>query len=363
MKTLKESTKKLWKRICVSSFGVICMLTVNTLSVNRVMADEKTIYDASSIDAEGSYSGRLKENTEDYYKFSLDESGELTLTVTMDIDGYGTLEIYNHEYDRLDSYYISYDSNRGCCYDKQKLYFSSGTYYFKFSGREGAYSFIMDFEPAGESFPESQTDRNEILGEARSVSLDTKYSGLIGYDDEQDFYKFSVPFSGQVSLLHNSYGKSGLEYYFLDMEGKQLGRFYGYNDDNLGYAHDIDTFPLKAGSYYLKAYGYRKEQHGFYDFTIKVKPDAAQIEQTKRNKTKATVKIEKQEGADGYILQYSTSSDFKKSATKTKKSKSTTVKLTGLKKNKIYYVRARAYKTWNGKTYYSEYGSRSTMYY
>lgn len=362
MKRFRGNIQKLLKGLCVSVCSVVCVMAVNTLTVSEVMADEKTIYDASVINAEGSYSGRLKGGDyDDYYQFSLNESGKLTLTVEMDTS-WGNFYIFNNEYNKLDSYSIVYDSNRRCLYNKQELYFSAGTYYFKFSGSEGAYSFIMDFESADESFPESQTDRNEILSQARSITLDTKYSGVIGYDDEQDFYKFDVPLSGQMSISHRSYGECGLVYYILDIEGNELKSFSADVDKNLGYAHDVDTLPIKAGSYYLKVCGNWKPRYGFYDFSIKVKPSPAQIAQTKRNKTKATVQIEKQEGATGYYLQYSTSSDFKKSVTKTKKSTSTKFKLTGLKKNKIYYVRARAYRTWNGRTYYGEYGDRSTMY-
>lgn len=361
MKRFRGNIQKLLKGLCVSVCSVVCVMAVNTLTVSEVMAGEKTIYDASVIHAEGSYSGRLNGDGDDYYQFILNESGKLTLTVEMD-ESWGSFSIFNNEYDELDFYGIAYDGNRGCYYNKQELYFSAGTYYFKFSGREGAYTFVMDFESADESFPESQTDRNEILSQARSIMLDARYSGVIGYDDEQDFYKCNVPFSGQMSVSHSSYGEGGLGYYILDMEGNELKSFSADVDKNLGYARDVYTFPIKAGSYYLKVCGGWKPQYGFYEFSIKVKPNPAQIAQTKRNKSKATVQIEKQEGATGYMLQYSTSSDFKKSVTKTKKSTSTKFKLTGLKKNKIYYVRARAYRTWNGRTYYGEYGDRSTMY-
>lgn len=96
---------------------------------------------------------------------------------------------------------------------------------------------------------------------------------------------------------------------------------------------------------------------------MNVKPNVCQISRTTRNKSKATVKIEKQQDVTGYILQYSTSSEFTKGQTKTKKSKSSNIKLTGLKKTKVYYVRVKTVKQWNGKIYYSEYGDYSTMYY
>lgn len=74
------------------------------------------------------------------------------------------------------------------------------------------------------------------------------------------------------------------------------------------------------------------------------------------------MKIEKQPGVTGYILQYSTSREFAKGVTKIKKSKNPNIKLSGLKKSQVYYVRAKTVKQWKGKTYYSAYGDSSTMY-
>lgn len=44
-----------------------------------------------------------------------------------------------------------------------------------------------------------------------------------------------------------------------------------------------------------------------YNFKMNVKPNVCQIPRTTRNKSKAIVKIEKQQEVTGYILQYSTS--------------------------------------------------------
>lgn len=66
----------------------------------------------------------------------------------------------------------------------------------------------------------------------------------------------------------------------------------------------------------------------------------------------------------GYQVQYSTSSSFKKSATKVKtisKAKTTSVKLTKLKSNKKYYVRVRSYKKVNGKAQYSAWSGKKSV--
>lgn len=82
------------------------------------------------------------------------------------------------------------------------------------------------------------------------------------------------------------------------------------------------------------------------DNTIK-KPKIKQLKANKfkRKAKKATItlKFGKVAGAKIYQVQYATKSSFK--GAKTKNIKKTTYKITGLKKNKKYYVRVRAWKS------------------
>ncbi|MBQ8077465.1 MAG: fibronectin type III domain-containing protein, partial [Eubacterium sp.] len=66
---------------------------------------------------------------------------------------------------------------------------------------------------------------------------------------------------------------------------------------------------------------------------------------------------------DGYQIQYSTNSEFKKgNKTVTCKGYSATSKVVGkLKAKKKYYVRVRAYKKINGKNVYSKWSAKKTV--
>ena len=79
-------------------------------------------------------------------------------------------------------------------------------------------------------------------------------------------------------------------------------------------------------------------------------------------KAQATVKWEKTDGANGYVVEYSTSKKFTSKTTKKvtiKKGKTVKTTLKKLKSGKKYYVRVKAYKTVNGKNIY---GARSGAY-
>lgn len=78
---------------------------------------------------------------------------------------------------------------------------------------------------------------------------------------------------------------------------------------------------------------------------------------TQASSSKVAVTYKKISGAK-YQIAYSTSKKFTTSKTKYKASKSTSVKLTGLKKGKTYYIRVRAYKSDSaGKKVYGKYSS------
>ncbi|MBR1744002.1 MAG: fibronectin type III domain-containing protein, partial [Lachnospiraceae bacterium] len=75
-------------------------------------------------------------------------------------------------------------------------------------------------------------------------------------------------------------------------------------------------------------------------------PASVKITQVKRTSSKkATVKWKKISGAEGYEITYSVKSSFKSAKVKTVSKNKASCVIKGLKKNKVYYVKIRAYKT------------------
>ena len=103
--------------------------------------------------------------------------------------------------------------------------------------------------------------------------------------------------------------------------------------------------------------------------TITVKPAATTLKSVKNStaknasKGKLTVTWNKLSYVTGYQIQYSTSSSFK-SGNKTvnvKGASSVSKAITGLAKNKTYYVRIRTYKTIEGKKVYSSWSAKKSV--
>lgn len=95
--------------------------------------------------------------------------------------------------------------------------------------------------------------------------------------------------------------------------------------------------------------------------TIYAIPAKMKTPSVKAGSKKLTVSWKKDSRADGYQIQYSTSSKFKKATTVTcsKKTAKTTIKK--LKSGKKYYVCIRAYKKIGGKKYYGSYSKGKSV--
>ena len=108
-----------------------------------------------------------------------------------------------------------------------------------------------------------------------------------------------------------------------------------------------------AGKWVLKQYQTRS---GKTSTTTSYKPGKVKSVSVKNVKgKKVKVSVKKVSKASGYQIIYSTSKSFKNGKKVNSKTGSYTIKK--LKKGKTYYIKARAYRKENGKTYYGSYSS------
>lgn len=129
------------------------------------------------------------------------------------------------------------------------------------------YNFVI-IHPANESFPESLDVNNNIIGNANPISLDTTYNGMLGENDDIDFYSFTVPSGTQVINI-----KSNASIYFsvYSMTGEKIaGTWQAYKNDSTGIAETSESVSLNAGTYCLKIskYGSSGIHDCFYSFSI-----------------------------------------------------------------------------------------------
>lgn len=208
----------------------------------------------------------------------------------------------------------------------------------------------------------------DTIGTAKKAEFGVTYSGILDLSwNKNDFYEFYVPEAGNVTFvatLNNS--RDPFTYVGIyDVNGEKINSYQGYKNEALGYAKLSVSINLSKGTYYLCMGEYRNNEG---EYTVKIdyklsvtKPSLTKVSTNKKHQI--TAKWNKVSSCSGYQVQYSKKSNFSSViATKNVSGKSKT-SYTGknFTKGKKYYVRARAYKTVNGKKYYSSWSKAKSI--
>lgn len=338
-------------------------------NVTYISANEsftETIYDNNNmlensdiIKLDTAYKGQLAENdTRDFYKFTLNSSGEIKVFVNSQIKSFG-YNIYDSEGEELLSREIDWDQDVGASRVNDYIYLTKGTYYFRigesyeWKDYTGNYLFSLGFTSANESFVETGYGNNNSIDTSDKISLNTTYKGQIALNDEADFYRFYVPKKQKIVITIKE--SDDLGYIILDSHGNNI-----WSKDNLEWNDKINsqTIELNRGTYYLNASCRSwNEAYGNYSFklTSLVKPLTPVIQSTKRiNSSSIKIAWKPVSKVTGYQIYRSTTN--KKGSYKLVKTVSSKYKEytnTGLKTGTTYYWKVRAYRSASGERVYS----------
>ena len=126
-----------------------------------------------------------------YYKFTLDEASELNISDNSS----GSSDLHRSDY----KYFTIYDENRTAVYSYSSngysngttgnIYLTGGTYYLKLTAKYDI-SFNVIKDSLMESFTETQTDNNDSIDDADTISLAKQYKGALTENDTKDYFKF-----------------------------------------------------------------------------------------------------------------------------------------------------------------------------
>lgn len=392
------------KKLTSILLSAIIMLTAVVGFDLTAYADDDTIAKAKSYTLGTTTTGYFSSNDMiDFLKVDVPQSGRIDFTA----EGTKGYDIYiypsNATEDKVDANYIHYNDNLGKAYSECYAYLVAGTYYFKVDGNYSncRYTISSSFTPANESFPESLDVNNNIIGNANPISLDTTYNGMLGENDDIDFYSFTVPSGTQVINI-----KSNASIYFsvYSMTGEKIaGTWQAYKNDSTGVASKSESVSLDAGTYCLKIergryscfYSFSinsPHQHSYnYAYTVKStytsqgydvytcscgdsyttnykavkKLGKVNLKSVSSARKRHTIKASwnKKSGANGYQIYYSRNKNFKNLSAKkiVKGGKKTSYVGKNFTKGKKYYVKVRAYKNVNGRKVYGKWSNVKTV--
>lgn len=236
-----------------------------------------SVADADSLSRNGSVKGHIAINDRyDFFKVKLPKSGRLTLDMTAYMQYY-CLYVYDvNGTQQWCTEYNQWNSTVGFLNNVYSIDLTAGTYYVKvtgaysayYEGRDydnsyGAYTLKTSFVSAGAT----ETESNNSIAEANTISMTGSVTGQIAINDRYDFYAVTLLKDRRLSFDIVSY----MQYYTItiyDANGNQQG--YVDNKEwnsTVGYREDSWYIDLSAGTYYIKVSGYRYNNNTYYAST------------------------------------------------------------------------------------------------
>lgn len=365
-------TKGLRNRI-VAGLMALVMIITTWIPTEQVKADDSnlpaatntTFATARELQFNTSIAEELtQKDAKRYYKFSVDEASELNIGATIGSRAAG-IKIYIYDASKTEVYCFE---KRGSSwindFSTGSIYLTGGMYYLEIEeySVDSTISFVATLDSMGETFAETQDVNNDVIDNASSIALKTKYKGALTQNDEVDYYKFTVPAAGRINFNMTNATNGTLKYAIYD---SSVNATYIKTVAENGKVSEYIT--LAKGTYYLAiTKDDSKSGVGSYNFNIDYVanvPTAPKIKSVKNtSKKKMTVKWSKVTGADGYELQYSIKSNFKsKVVKKTISASKTSAAYSKLTKGKTYYVRMRSYVNVDGVKKYSSWSSKKSV--
>lgn len=239
-------------------------LKINFTSANETFKEyqggsNNTFDTANTITMDHQYIGQLAKNDKhDFYKFTLAGSG----TVKWDISTRAArtdFALYDENYAQIWNREGNYPSSTtGMMVYTTDFFLTSGTYYLQvFSYSDyvdidlGSYTFSVKYTSADESFKETTGGTNNDYFTANPVALSKTYKGQIAFNDNSDYYRFTVSGKKTITLKSVSYNEY-LRYRIIDSSYNNVWQ-PRYNDytTNSGIKSYNASIELTSGTYYL----------------------------------------------------------------------------------------------------------------
>ena len=349
--------RKLQRTIITMMFVLLCVAgTKSVVSAATGTVDYGTVY---TVEAEENGDASL------LYEMNVPTSGKVTMTFAFTQGQYiwtsVTLQIVDTAGNILGEIKVDGSNTQAI----QSFDLVSGDYEIKFVSSGGSIhnsfiaSFKAEFTSANETIQDSVLDKHDsILTAAEYPNMDATITGHFALNDNTDVYKIDITSSGIYNItLANTQIKS-MNLSLVDSYGE-----YNYEQNNIGVGTQKYVLPLVKGTYYLTLTDNNvKDSTGTYSLTTKINDVPTVKLSSVKNSSKNAAKVawKRNSSVEGYQVQISTNSKFKKGVKKSLITNKATSKkvFIKLKKGKKYYARVRTYVTTaDGNKIYSKWSN------
>lgn len=204
---------------------------------------------------------------EDYWKFTLKKPGQVTFNMN-NYPGYAwDFEILDGSGNEFTGGTTDY-SNKAMGVTARKVGLPAGTYYIHIEDYTNSinktYYFAVNFEENANV----EYEFNNSSSAANKIKLNTPYVGEIQNYSDEDYYRFTLPESGAVTLNMSQKAGIGWNASILNLEGEVLSELTTEYSSNVTKPTER-TVGLPKGEYLIHIEDYSSSTHQPYAFNVK----------------------------------------------------------------------------------------------
>ncbi|MGE6613044.1 hypothetical protein ACQKFG_21370 [Peribacillus sp. NPDC076916] len=204
---------------------------------------------------------------EDYWKFTLKKPGQVTFNIN-NYPGYAwDFEILDGSGNEFTGGTTDY-SNKAMGVTARKVGLPAGTYYIHIEDYTNSinktYYFAVNFEENANV----EYEFNNSSSAANKIKLNTPYVGEIQNYSDEDYYRFTLPESGAVTLNMSQKAGIGWNASILNLEGEVLSELTTEYSSNVTKPTER-TVGLPKGEYLIHIEDYSSSTHQPYAFNVK----------------------------------------------------------------------------------------------
>jgi effector-binding domain-containing protein len=240
-------------------YSLLVDINVSRNSCINNYEPNESFNNAIEIKTNNVYSAGIKvPNDLDYYKFTLDNKSNVTVTLQNIADKY-ELKLFNSSQTEIGSSYNEDKSDEIININDLE----PGTYYILVQGIDGAYNVTQCYGLLVETTSSvspciNNYESNDSIQDAISIDINTKYEAGIGSSTDKDYYKFTINETSDITILLENLPKN----YDLKLYD-DLGYEIDHSTNKGNSSEKIEEKHLPAGKYYIYVYGYE----GAFDTT------------------------------------------------------------------------------------------------
>ena len=339
------------KRIFSLLMSLVMVISLVGVLPTMTASADNPFSSAKAISLNSSYTDALLTNKDiRYYSFTLNSAGKVNISFGKEYDneGYGwDLTVYNSYQEELHSQHFK--NGNSITEKTPSLGLPKGKFYIKIQSHHSWYETTADYTLKVNYQIKNnwETEINNDFSSADNITLNNMYYGAVTNNEDDDFYKISIPKTGYYNLYFGKQFNSDGYGWKVTIYNKYQKELYSQHFDKGNSKTDILKTKLTNGINYIKVQSYHSWYETNSDYNIRISlhlPNVTGLKTSSTSTNSIKLKWNKVSGAKGYVVY--------QNGKKIKTVTGTSLTVSKLKSGTTYKFTVKPYTKSSSKTIY-----------